>query len=103
MAPAKCSFIKEDKFSNNMEQCGCMALKGRTMCRHHEKHEPESGEVYGKMDDRGASEDHNNPEFFKDYSLEEIYNYVYNGTGGRIEVDMSRGHEHAVQTAIEAL
>ena len=100
MAPAsKCEFIKPDG-----KRCKCVALKGKTRCRHKAHQLPgEADIVYGKMDERGQEEDHNNPEFFKDYSLDEIYNYVYNGTGGRIEVDMSRGHEHAVQTAIEVL
>lgn len=100
MAPAKkCDFVKPDS-----KKCRCVALKDKTMCRHHQEHEPGEPEiVYGKMDDRGDPEDHCNPEFFKDYSMDELYNYVLNATGGRIELDMGRGLDHMVATAVEVL
>lgn len=62
----KCQAIKDDG-----DQCGCFAMHGSNYCRHHLDYIPE------EIPDKSQEDD-----FFKNYSVSDIYTYVFNKTNG---------------------
>lgn len=98
--PKRCGFEKP-----NGKLCQGMAQKATGRCRHHAVHAiPDGSQVIGLIDRRLVDEEPGtNPEFWEDYSCDEIVNYVRNATGGRVEIPGHLCHERMVAQACEVL
>ena len=98
--PKKCGFEKPDG-----TVCRGLAQKATGRCRHHKAHAiPDGGQTIGHIDHRLVDhEPGTTPEFWNNYSTDEIVNYVRNATSGRVEIPPHFNHERMVAQAVEAL